>query len=215
MTLFANPAVSFIVKVFFALVFLDIGNRVLMTHPQPTPSDSPTDSPSTAQAVPQTRAPPLVSESTSGDNDTVLFLYCGCCTGTKNKFEDLKNLLSTEFPQLSFLGHTYPVKTSAKLLANSIYVIQIGVSILLLGGHWIFGKLGIVPPPIFHKLVQYKMFVLLGLYFFSNHVRSILINTNAFEVYFNQELLYSKLTSGEYPTYDVLHALITEQTAIL
>lgn len=212
MELLNRPAVSFIVKLFFALMLLDIGNRVLLDTPTQQKESSPSES--TVSST-EAEVPKAVSESLSPDDDVVLFLYCGCCSGTKNKFDDLKELLTPEFPQLTFIGQVYPMKSSSKLLSNLIYAFQIGMSILMIGGNWIFGKLGIVPPPIYHKLVKYKMFIMFGIFFLCNHLRSIVINTNAFEVYFNEQLLFSKMATGDYPTYDVLHALIKEQTGLL
>lgn len=48
-------------------------------------------------------------------------------------------------------------------------------------------------PEIYRKIQQHKMAVIFGLYFFGNTVSNMLTNSGAFEVKFNENLIFSKL----------------------
>ena len=49
------------------------------------------------------------------------------------------------------------------------------------------------------------MLVLLGVWLFGNYMNSMLKGTGAFEIIFNNELLYSKLETGEFPESNLIY----------
>lgn len=71
--------------------------------------------------------------------------------------------------------------------------------ILLMFGDKIFTAMGIVPPPIYYTLVEKKWMVIIGSYFLTNQLSASLLNSGAFEVYVNGDLVHSKLATGKVP----------------
>jgi selT/selW/selH-like putative selenoprotein len=61
---------------------------------------------------------------------------------------------------------------------------------------------------LFQKLQDNKWLIILGAFMGLNFLRGILEGTGAYEVYFNGELIYSKLQTGRMPDlHDILSKL--------
>ena len=223
MTLFNKPVIVFIMRILMGLVLLDIGNRMLLGPENVIQKAVPRESEQQKEESVGSKTEPvdlgtgsIVSQNQSSTGgDTLLFLYCESCGGYQKKFEDLRDVLKNEFKDLEFIGHPYPVKSSSKFIGNLIFALQICIFVFLTFGERIFAYFNMQAPPIYHQAVRYKMFVMLAMFFFGNHLSSILKNSGAFEVYFNESLIYSKLSTGTYPDYSVLKGLISEQMNVL
>ena len=71
---------------------------------------------------------------------------------------------------------------------------------LLFFGPQIFVKLGRDIPMFFVNLETKKKFMYMFIIFYlSGTIQSFVTNSNAFEVYFNNALIYSKLQNGGFP----------------
>lgn len=66
-------------------------------------------------------------------------------------------------------------------------------------GDRIFPAIGIVPPPLYYTAKEKQWMVIIASYFITNQVSSYLLNSGAFEVYLNEDLVYSKLSTGKMP----------------
>eukprot|EP00048_Salpingoeca_helianthica_P009877 m.142083 g.142083 ORF g.142083 m.142083 type:complete len:107 (+) comp14966_c1_seq3:2587-2907(+) len=96
------------------------------------------------------------------------------------------------------------------LLSQAIQVGYLAGIVLLLAGDHIFPLLNIPPPQIYRDAQANKMAWIFGLYFFGNTISNSLMNSGAFEVYVDGELVWSKLATGRLPSWEelleVLHA---------
>lgn len=126
-----------------------------------------------------------------------------------NNFRSLKHFVESKYPD--FVGNVYgevyppsPINVAIAQLAS--YVWFAGIA-LMLGGTVIFGQLGIPTPEIVVKMNNNKPVAFMAL-FIMNSVANSLIATGAFEIYVNEELIFSKLQTGRFPNADELIAAI-------
>mmetsp|Transcript_31075 Transcript_31075/g.52495 ORF Transcript_31075/g.52495 Transcript_31075/m.52495 type:complete len:137 (+) Transcript_31075:230-640(+) len=125
----------------------------------------------------------------------------------KNNFLGLKGFVESKYPQFQgrVSGEVYPPSNFAVVFSKIAgYAWFIGVA-LLLTGSTIFDTLGIpMPEPIvqMNKNKPVAFFVL----FVINSLGNSLMATGAFEIYINDELIFSKLQSGHFPNADELIA---------
>jgi selT/selW/selH-like putative selenoprotein len=75
-------------------------------------------------------------------------------------------------------------------------------------GDKLLPAIGVVPPPIYYKLKEKQWMVIIGSYFLTSQLSNSLLNSGAFEVYLNGELVHSKLTSKQMPDPLVLAGMI-------
>lgn len=72
--------------------------------------------------------------------------------------------------------------------------------ILVFGGDYLFKFVGMAQPPeLYHKVKQNQTMVLAGL-FILNSVGNSQLATGAFEIYVDEQLIFSKLAVGRTPT---------------
>jgi len=110
----------------------------------------------------------------------------------------IKDALHQQFPHLEISGGNYPTPASKALLAQLVQVVQFSLIGVTLAGDHLFTHLLHYPPngpfPHFYEQIREKrMIVGMGTWIIGNSVTQGLTSTGAFEVYFNGQVLSSKL----------------------
>jgi selT/selW/selH-like putative selenoprotein len=80
------------------------------------------------------------------------------------------------------------------------YIFFLGLFILF-AGETVFQSLGFELGVQFARKLKDNQMIVVGILFFANVMSSSLLSTGAFEVYYNGELVHSKLNSGQLPDY--------------
>ena len=127
----------------------------------------------------------------------------------RNNFLGLKNFVESKYPdfQGNVFGEVYPPSAVNVMLAQlASYVWLFGI-VFLMGGNSIFQALGIPVPDLLEEVNKNKMAAFVFL-FVVNSMGNSLVATGAFEIYVNEELIFSKLESGRFPNADELIAAI-------
>lgn len=124
-----------------------------------------------------------------------------------NNFLGLKNFVETKFPE--FIGNVYgevypPPAINVAIAQFASYVWFAGIA-LMFGGHIIFEQLGLQTPDFVVQMNKNKVGAFMGL-FVMNSLANSLVATGAFEIYVNEELIFSKLQAGRFPNGDELVA---------
>jgi selT/selW/selH-like putative selenoprotein len=105
-------------------------------------------------------------------------------------------------PDVDVRGENYPPKPVYAAVAKFVGVLWIlGMAFAVLNEK-LFSLLGVrnlMGEELIRKVVENKMMVLVGL-FMLNNMSQNLIATGAFEVYFDGEIVHSKLDTGAVPT---------------
>jgi thioredoxin reductase-like selenoprotein T len=101
-------------------------------------------------------------------------------------------------------GGNFPPTSTQVMIAQITQVLWFAGLALTFAGDTIFKTLGISEPPeLYKQAMQNKMVVLGGLWFINNMGNSQL-STGAFELYLDDELIYSKIGNGRVPTGEVI-----------
>ena len=123
-----------------------------------------------------------------------------CSSSNKASFDQISNYLSQNHPNIIVNGDQYPLPPTKMILSKLITYVQYGIMIFMVAGDWVFTKLGITPPPIYYRLKEKQFVVIMGIMFIGNNISSMLTSTGAFEVYLDNNLIFSQLASGKIPT---------------
>lgn len=111
---------------------------------------------------------------------------------------DLQHALRLQFPQLQSHGMNHPPTEQNAMIAQVINYIQMGGFGMLFFGGFVFQALKMEEPAVVkwmsgNKLNAFCLVFMLG--FMSTQ----LMATGAFEVYYNGNVVYSKLDQGKMP----------------
>lgn len=116
-------------------------------------------------------------------------------------FRDLQGFVESTYPEFqgNISGGLYPPPKYCEVIAQITgYIWIAGVALLMVGNH-IFTALGIPEPEWYIWMKNNRMAAFIGL-FMLNNVGHSFVATGAFEVYLNDELIYSKLQTGRMPS---------------
>lgn len=120
-------------------------------------------------------------------------------------YDNLKNQIMGNFTYLDVEGREYPLPPFKKFFSKFTFFTQISVSFLILGGQKYKDKLTMIPPGVFDALEKNKWVVMIGNFLLHQWLNRYLSSTGAFEVYYKDKLIFSKLASNRLPSELDLH----------
>ncbi|KAJ9463858.1 SelT-like protein [Diplonema papillatum] len=130
-------------------------------------------------------------------------------TGHKKLFDDYARHLHKRFPRLAIEGEAHlpavPVQVFANVLQLAFYA---GLAMSIFGWHTL------LPEPASTFVAQNKGQTM-AILFFVNIISAQMLATGAFEVILNEDLIYSKIKTGQPPRLDALVELITQHFAAI
>ncbi|KAG3007048.1 hypothetical protein PC121_g15834 [Phytophthora cactorum] len=132
-------------------------------------------------------------------DDQVRILYCTAC-GYQQNFNQIKTYLGDTFPHLvdRVYGANYEVDPYKMMVAQFLGYAQATAMILLLFGEYLLPALGVDVTMLRwardNRIAAFFIVVLMGT------AASSLTASGAFEIYFNDELIFSRLETGRWPT---------------
>ncbi|KAG2765610.1 hypothetical protein PC129_g13612 [Phytophthora cactorum] len=132
-------------------------------------------------------------------DDQVRILYCTAC-GYQQNFNQIKTYLEDTFPHLvdRVYGANYEVDPYKMMVAQFLGYAQATAMILLLFGEYLLPALGVDVTMLRwardNRIAAFFIVVLMGT------AASSLTASGAFEIYFNDELIFSRLETGRWPT---------------
>ncbi|KAL9405008.1 hypothetical protein Peur_001980 [Populus x canadensis] len=156
------------------------------------------------------KQPPVVAHETQeaptqepvvggiGLGSTVKIDFCSSCSYRGNAVT-MKRMLETQFPGIDVVLANYPPSLPKRAVAKLVPVFQIGVVGIVLGGEQIFPMLGVRTPPWYYSLRANKFGTIASTWLLGNALQSFLQSSGAFEVYCDDELVFSKLREGRFP----------------
>ncbi|XP_014502737.1 selT-like protein [Vigna radiata var. radiata] len=151
------------------------------------------------------------SIANAGLGNTVNINFCSSCS-YRGTAVTMKNMLDIAFPGTEVILANYPPSLPKRLLSKLIPVVQIGVIGVVVAGEHIFPVLGFAaPPPWYFNLRANKFGTIASTWLLGNALQSFLQSSGAFEIYFNGELVFSKLKEGRFPGEIELKDLITKR----
>lgn len=134
----------------------------------------------------------------------VTILYCSSWAfeGTFRQVFQLINQRADK--DLDVAGGHYPVPPSKLFYAQIFQYIQFFFFAMLFGSEAVFENLGLPCPQPFKALAQNKMASFMLIWMAGNVAQSAFTNTQAFEIYYANDLVWSSLKMGRLPNYPEL-----------
>eukprot|EP01035_Chromulina_nebulosa_P055156 gene55156-75576_t len=129
----------------------------------------------------------------------------------KNYFLQVKDFIEVNYPSYNWYitGFNYPPSPLSILISQVATMIWIVGIILLLCGDLIFRTLNIPMPKIIQDINNNKV-LCFGILFVVNSLGNSQLATGAFEMYLNDELIYSKLATGRLPSGEEVLTLLVK-----
>ncbi|KAE8039283.1 hypothetical protein FH972_011711 [Carpinus fangiana] len=134
-----------------------------------------------------------------GLGNTVNINFCASCS-YRGTAVTMKKMLDTVFPGIDVVLANYPPSLPKRLLAKVVPFFQMGAVAIVVAGEHIFPMLGVMAPPAwYYSLRANKFGTIATFWLLGNAAQSFLQSSGAFEVYLNDELVFSKLNEGRFP----------------
>ncbi|PKA63308.1 SelT-like protein [Apostasia shenzhenica] len=183
----------------------------LFSPPPPSPNKVPQYRHQQHHSQPQSTRPASDFAATqvrgSGYGNVVELKFCVSCS-YRGSAVNMKNMLEASFPGIEVTLSNYPPALPKRLLSKIVPVAQVSFIVIITAGEHIFPKLGMVPPPWYYTLRANRFGAIASTWLLGNFVQSSLQSSGAFEVYFNGELVFSKLKEQRIPGEIELRQLI-------
>ncbi|GAV66601.1 Rdx domain-containing protein [Cephalotus follicularis] len=170
--------------------------------PKPRPSHHHHHHPHNPPIAPETLEFPLQKPAAGrgiGYGSTININFCASCS-YRGTAVTMKKMLEATFPGIDVVLANYPPALPKRILAKVVPAVQMGVIGIIMAGEQIFPMVGIVNPPQWYYSLRANRFgSMASTWLLGNFLQSFLQSSGAFEVYCNDELVYSKLKEGRFP----------------
>ncbi|KAG9453466.1 hypothetical protein H6P81_006370 [Aristolochia fimbriata] len=158
---------------------------------------------------------PTQSQQTLGGGvglgTTINLSFCSSCS-YRGTAVTMKKMLETSFPGIDVILSNHPPTLPKRLLGKVIPVVQVGVMAIIMAGEQIFPRLGFMTPPAWYYSLRANRFgAIASTWLFGNVVQNFLQSSGAFEVYCNDELVFSKLKEHRFPSEFELRDIISRK----
>jgi len=141
---------------------------------------------------------------------TLKFVYCVSC-GYRQAFDEFSRIIQEKYPSFLIEGANYPPSFAKAMIAQVLGFVKIAFIVAIITGRDPFTMLGMATPSIVQWALNNKLSACMMLFLLGNTIESSLTSTAAFEIYFNDQLVWSKLESGRVPSPSELIQIIDSQ----
>jgi len=126
-------------------------------------------------------------------------------------FEEFSNIVRQRYPAVMIEGDHFPPPTYKAALAQVMSLVKMALLVCIVCGFNPFTTLGAPTPSIFNWALTNKIYACMMLFFIGNAIEGQLISTGAFEVFFNDVPVWSKLEVGRIPSPQELFQILDSQ----
>ena len=120
-------------------------------------------------------------------------------------YESLKNEIMGNFTNFDIVDQEYPLPANKKFFSKITFFTQMGVSLLIFSGQKLKDKLTIIPSAVFDGIEKNKWFVMIGNFLLHQWLNKNLSTTGAFEIYYKDRIIFSKLATNKLPKETDIH----------
>jgi len=133
-------------------------------------------------------------------------------------------------PDLVVEGHYHEADEPKPTIAKAVNMLYGFLLVTIIFGDKVFAALGMPMPGLLVQARENQMWSMFGIYYVGNLIAQNLMNTGAFEISYNGQMVWSKLESGRLPSWpelmakmqsadslaggEPLHRLVMEQNAM-
>ena len=127
----------------------------------------------------------------------------------EKKFLNIKNEIENNYTNIFVEGKEYPIPENKKMFSKFTYITQIGVSLLLFFTKSLKLGLPFLSDNTIKTIEDYKWLIIIGNLLIHYWLNKYLITSGAFEIMYNDKLLYSKFKTHILPKELDLKKIIT------
>ena len=167
-------------------------------------SSSPASSSSSNKKIPHTSLSHILT------GNTVKFLYCYSC-GYRKAFEEYSQILHDKYPDLTVVGDNYAPPPVKAFFCQFIGLLKMAIIFCLIANVNPFTLMGMETPRFWTWLSSSKIYGCLMTFFISNTIEGQLMSSGAFEIFYNDLPVWSKIETGRVPTPAELFQIIDNQ----
>ena len=120
-------------------------------------------------------------------------------------YETLKKEIMGNFTNFDIVDQEYPLPANKKFFSKITFFTQMGVSLLIFSGQKLKDKLTIIPSAVFDGIEKNKWFVMIGNFLLHQWLNKNLSTTGAFEIYYKDRIIFSKLATNKLPKEADIH----------
>ena len=129
---------------------------------------------------------------------SVKIQYCHSC-GYRQAFDEISKLLQNNFPDIKVEGEYHQPNWLRSQIVNLLFVLKIVLIILIYMDINPFNYLQMETPRLWTQITQSKVPASLFILFITNSIESNMMSTGAFEIYYNDMPVWSRLTTPRMP----------------
>jgi selT/selW/selH-like putative selenoprotein len=111
----------------------------------------------------------------------------------------VNQLIGEQFPGTEVVGSNYPPSAANVAASKVVSFATMGCVGATFFGEKIFEMIGMARPELVVSMQANKMGTTMGAWFVGNMVSQNLLNTGAFEIYYDGEVIFSKLQTSRLP----------------
>lgn len=133
--------------------------------------------------------------------------YCHSC-GYRQAYEDIRDRLKIEYPELDIKGETNRPGFLRSQIANIIFLSKIAFFVMIYARFDPFAHFQLATPRMWHLISENRMAASVMVLLLASSIESNMMSTGAFEIFFNDMPVWSKIQQGRLPSYPELSQAI-------
>lgn len=141
---------------------------------------------------------------------TVKIQYCHSC-GYRQAFEETAKMIRAAYPDIKVSGEYHQPNFLRMQIVNLIFITKFALLAMIFMDINPFNYLQMETPRLWTHMVQSKISSCLILFFISNSIETNMISTGAFEIFFNDYPIWSKIQTGRIPSGPELMQIVSSQ----
>lgn len=130
---------------------------------------------------------------------TIKIKYCHSC-GYRQAFDEISKLLAANFPDIKIEGEYHQPSFLRATIVNLVFASKIAILGMIYGDVNPFNYLQMETPQIWTVMTSSKISASLFILFATNSIESHIMSTGAFEIFYNDIPIWSKMTTGRMPS---------------
>jgi selT/selW/selH-like putative selenoprotein len=130
---------------------------------------------------------------------TIKIQYCHSC-GYKQAFDEISKLLNHHFPDIKIEGQYHQPNWLRSQIVNLLFISKIAIIAMIYMDINPFNYLQMETPRLWTHMTQSKVGSSLIILFITNSIENNMMSTGAFEIFYNDMPMWSKLTTGRMPS---------------
>lgn len=138
---------------------------------------------------------------------TIKIQYCQSC-GYRQAFDEISRILSTQYPEIKLIGELHQPGWIRSQIVNLLFIIKWAIIGMLYMDINPFTYFQMATPRIWTSMSQNKVSTTLFILFFGNSIDSNMMSTGAFEIFYNDMPVWSKIQTGRMPSAPELLSIV-------